>query len=300
MKLVDRIVLAAQAACVLEVSAPKPGNVNRQYDFEDAHFEDFLLSAIAIRPALQAVDRDTIGSMIRRAIQDTHRLVKTNTNLGIVLLLAPLAKACYEAQKSDLAAIRDALAGLLDDLSRQDAHQAYAAIRLANAGGLGTNVEADVAEEPEITLLQAMALAQERDAIAREYVTRFAITFEIGFPAIESAWKKSTNLPLAIVQAYLTILAQVPDTLIARKRNVEAAYSLSLQAAKILERGGVFSESGKQAVEAMDKQLRLHGHQLNPGTTADLTTASLFLFLFLRSGSRDPIWPLTFNHELNF
>ncbi len=221
MKLVDRIALAAQIACLLEVSAPKPGNVNRQYDFEDTHFEDFLLSAIAIRPALQAVDHDTTGSMIWRAVQDTHRLVKTNTNLGIVLLLAPLAKACYELQKSDLAAIPGALARLLDALTLQDARQAYAAIRLANAGGLGTNVEADVAVEPEITLLQAMALAQERDAIAREYVTRFAITFEIGLPAIERAWKLSGNLPLAIVQAYLTILAEVPDTLIARKRDVK-------------------------------------------------------------------------------
>ncbi len=148
LKLVDRIVLAAQAACILEVSAPKPGNVNRQYDFEDTHFEDFLLSAIAIRPALQAAGRDTIGSMIWRAIQDTNRLVKTNTNLGIVLLLAPLAKACYESQESDLVAIRAALARLLDALTLQDARQAYAAIRLANAGGLGTNVEADVALEP--------------------------------------------------------------------------------------------------------------------------------------------------------
>ncbi len=143
-----------------------------------------------------------------------------------------------------------------------------------------------------------MALAQERDAIAREYVTRFAITFEIGFPAIESAWKESPNLPLAIVQTYLTILAQVPDTLIARKRDVETAYSVSQQAAEILEHGGVFSESGSLAVKELDKQLRLRGHQFNPGTTADLTTASLFLFLFLRSGRRDPIWPVSFN--LNF
>lgn len=295
MRLAEKIAQTAQIACILEVSAPKPGNVNRQHDFEDTRFEDFLLSAIAIRPALQSVARSQVGQIIWQAIQDTHRLVRSNTNLGIVLLLAPLAKACFRAQSDDIRALREELAQVLDGLTLDDARKTYAAIRLAQAGGLGRSVQADVADEPEITLLQAMALAQGRDAIAREYVTRFAITFEIGFPAIEDGWIASKNLPMAIVQGYLTILSKVPDTLIARKRGIETAQRISQQAAIILDDGGAFSESGRQALIELDQQLRADGHSLNPGATADLTTASLFLFLYLRADRNDNLWSISSN-----
>jgi triphosphoribosyl-dephospho-CoA synthase len=294
--LAEKIAQTAQIACILEVSALKPGNVNRRYDFEDTRFEDFLLSAIAIRPALQSVGRSQVGQIIWQAIQDTHRLVRSNTNLGIVLLLAPLAKACFRAQSDNIRALREELAQVLDGLTLEDARKTYAAIRLAQAGGLGRNVQADVADEPEITLLQAMALAQGRDAIAREYVTRFAITFEIGFPAIEAGWIASKNLPMAIVQGYLTILSKVPDTLIARKRGIETARRISQHAAGILDDGGTFSEPGRQALIELDQQLRTDGHSLNPGTTADLTTASLFLFLYLRADRNDTLWPISFDY----
>jgi triphosphoribosyl-dephospho-CoA synthase len=295
LKLAEKIAQVAQMACLLEVSAPKPGNVNRQHDFGDTHFEDFLLSAVAIRPALQTADRSGVGKIIWQAIRDTHRRVKSNTNLGIVLLLAPLVKACCLAQTTDLIAVREELAHVLDGLTLEDARKAYAAIRLAQAGGLGRSAQADVTKEPTITLLQAMTLAQGRDAIAREYVTDFAITFETGLPAIESGWKVSKNLPMTIVQGYLTLLAKVPDTLIARKRGLETAQKVSQQAANILKIGGAFSEAGSQALKELDHQLRADGHSLNPGTTADLTTASLFLFLFLRFDPPDPLWPISFD-----
>ena len=90
----EAVALAAQMACVWEVCAPKPGNVNRLHDFADTRFEDFLLSAIAIGPALLEADRHDVGQTIWQAVRDTRQLVRSNTNLGIVLLLAPLAKAC--------------------------------------------------------------------------------------------------------------------------------------------------------------------------------------------------------------
>lgn len=297
MKLAEKIAQTAQIACILEVSAPKPGNVNRRFDFEDTRFEDFLLSAIAIRPAFQSVKRSEVGQIIWQAIKDTRLLVKSNTNLGIVLLLAPLAKACSQAQATEIRALREELAHVLDGLTQEDARKTYAAIRLAQAGGLGRSAQADVAEEPAITLLQAMSLAQERDAIAREYVTRFEIIFETGLLAIEGSWDNHKNLPMAIVQGYLTILAQVPDTLIARKRGLETAQRISRQAADILENGGVFSEAGRKALREFDHQLRMEKHSLNPGTTADLTTASLFLFLYLRSDPNDPLWPVSFDQR---
>jgi len=90
-----QVAQAAQIACLLEVSAPKPGNVSRYADFTDTRFEDFLLSAVAIGPAMERAGRDGVGQIIWRAVRDTQRLVRSNTNLGMVLLLAPLAKACF-------------------------------------------------------------------------------------------------------------------------------------------------------------------------------------------------------------
>lgn len=273
----QRIAQAAQMACLLEVSAPKPGNVNRTHDFAETRFEDFLLSAIAIGPAMAAAGRASVGRTIWRAVRDTHRLVRTNTNLGIVLLLAPLAKACFHA--SEMQGLRAHLAQVLACLSVEDARLAYAAIRLARPGGLGRVERADVAEAPTVTLYEAMALAQERDAIAREYVTDFAITFDIGYPALKAAWAACGDLSTAIVQAYLTILAQVPDTLIARKRGAMMAAQVSCWAQQALEQGGALTAPGQQALAELDRALRAESHALNPGTTADLTTAALFVWL---------------------
>ena len=265
---------AAQMACVLEVCAPKPGNVNRLHDFTDTHFEDFLFSAIAIGPAISEADHVGVGQTIWRAIHDTRRVVQSNTNLGMVLLLAPLAKACLAV--GDL---RENLRRVLVSLTAEDARRTYEAIRLAQPGGLGQTSLADVAEEPSVTLYQAMALAQERDSIAREYVTDFAITFEIGYPALHQAWHVANNYANAIVQCYLTLLARVPDTLIARKRGAETATQVSYQAAETLALGGALTSQGQRALAELDRRLRDERHNLNPGTTTDLTTAAIFLLL---------------------
>ena len=275
---------------MLEVSAPKPGNVNRYHDFSDARFEDFLLSAVAIRPAMERAERAQVGEIIWRAICYTRRLVFSNTNLGMVLLLAPLAKACFGAahtlhpemdDPAALEALQKSLADVLARLTVEDARRAYAAIRLAQPSGLGKDLQADVANEPTITLFKAMALAQERDAIAREYVTNFAISFGIGYPALKAAWQSSQNLQASIVQAYLTILAQVPDTLIVRKRGVKVARQVSSWAEEVLAMGGALSTQGKRELQELDWKLRDRNHTLNPGTTADLVTAALFLLFIL-------------------
>ncbi len=269
-----QVAQAAQIACLLEVSAPKPGNVSRYADFADTRFEDFLLSAVAIGPAMERAGRSGVGQTILRAIKDTQKLVRSNTNLGIVLLLAPLAKACFGAGE-----LRENLAQVLAGLNVDDARRAYAAIRLAQPGGLGRTPQADVAEEPSISLYQAMALARDRDAIAREYATNFAITFEAGYPALKEAWRTADDPPSAIVQAYLTILARVPDTLIARKRGADMAEQVSQWAEVVLASGGAFTPQGRQRLAELDRALRDERHTLNPGTTADLTAAAIFLFL---------------------
>jgi triphosphoribosyl-dephospho-CoA synthase len=302
VNLAQGIAQAAQLACILEVASPKPGNVNRQHDFGDTRYEDFLLSAVSIGPAMQVAHRRGVGRTIWNAIRDTHRLVTSNTNLGIVLLIAPIAKACFPANgvkfdppgaESYIHRIRRELSVILASLTVQDARFVYRAIRLAAPGGMGRSGEADIEQEPSITLLQAMQLAKDRDTIAREYVTGFEITFEIGYPAFKHAWESQNDPRMALVQAYLTVLANVPDTLIARKRGLEKARQVSCRAQAILEAGGIFSAEGRQAIAAFDLELRDANHSLNPGTTADLITAAAFLLLLERFHSQtlSPFFP---------
>ncbi len=272
-----QVAQAAQIACLLEVSAPKPGNVSRYADFEDASLEDFLLSAIAIGPAVEMTATASVGQAVLRAVEDTRSLVNTNTNLGIVLLLVPLAKAYHQAGQD----LREKLRSVLGALTVEDARLVYTAIRTARPGGLGKVGNEDISQEPTIPLQQAMALARERDAIAREYCTGYAITFEIGLPALMAARRSGVGLPDAIVQTFLTLLAQVPDTLIQRKRGAEIAQWVSEQAQRVLELGGVTTEAGRKAICQMDRDLRDPQHTLNPGTTADLTAATIFLALLM-------------------
>jgi triphosphoribosyl-dephospho-CoA synthase len=274
-----QVAQAAQIACLLEVSAPKPGNVNRYADFEDAHLEDFLLSAVAIGPAVEMTATASVGQAILQAVRDTRSLVKTNTNLGTVLLLVPLAKAYYRTGRD----LQEELRVVLDALTVEDARQVYAAIRMAQPGGLGRVEQGDISQEPTLPLQQMMALARERDTIAREYCTGYSVTFEIGLPALMAARRFGADLPTAIMQTFLTLLAQVPDTLIQRKRGGEVARQVSSQARRVLELGGAMAKTGQAALRQLDDGLRDAPHTLNPGTTADLIATVVFLAL-LREG----------------
>jgi triphosphoribosyl-dephospho-CoA synthase len=195
-----------------------------------------------------------------------------------VLLLAPLAQAAGMADDLPLRARR---AAVLTATTVADARDAFAAIRLANPGGLGRVESQDVVDEPTVTLREAMALAAGRDAIAREYVSDFAITFDIGAPALARA--RGDGLPWAdaTVETYLVLLAAVPDTLVARRLGAERAAEISRQASDVLHAGGVRSSAGREAVAELDRMLRDERNSSNPGTTADLTASSLFVNLVL-------------------
>jgi len=268
---------AAQLACVFEVLAEKPGNVTRLRDCANLRLEQFLVSAVAVGPAFRPEPGDSAGGMILRAVTDTRRLAAVNTNVGIVLLLVPLALA---ATHGDPDGLRAALSRVLRGLDVEDARQAFAAICLAAPLGLDNVAQGDVrTTEINFTLLEAMAMARERDSLAREYVTDFSIVFDIGLPCLTRLWAEGRRLSEAIVQTFLTILAQVPDTDIARKIDRPAADRVSGEAALVLEQGGVFTEPGRQALALFDERLRDGERRFNPGTTADLVTAVLFAFL---------------------
>jgi triphosphoribosyl-dephospho-CoA synthase len=265
-----------QLACLLEVSAPKPGNVSPGRHFADLAYEDFLTSAVAIGPAFTRVADRSVGETVREAIDATACWTKTNTNLGIVLLLAPLAKAVAEA---GAATLRDALRRVLEETSVDDARQVYAAIRRARPGGLGRSATQDVAGEPDVTLLEAMRLAADRDGIAREYATSFAVTFERGAPALARARADGLSWSEAIVETYLSLLADSLDTHIVRRTGMAAAERVSALAREALAAGGVRTANGRQAVDEMDRGIRDARNSHNPGTTADLTAAAIFVTL---------------------
>lgn len=268
---------AAQLACLLEVNAEKPGNVSRCADFTDARFEDFMVSAVAIGPAFQEAPRATVGETVLRAVRDTRRFVRTNTNLGIILLLAPLARAAGEG---DPGGLRAAVARVLDDLTVEDTRRVYEAIRLASPSGLGKVECYDVTGEAvDATVHQVMGLARDRDSVAREYVTGFDITFELGYETLRRTWEEGHGLSDAIVQTFLAVLSEVPDTLIARKGGRPAADAVSERAGKVLAAGGRLSPRGREELAGFDRELRDESHRMNPGTTADLVASSLFVFL---------------------
>lgn len=270
---------AVQLACLLEVAAPKPGNVSPGRAFGDMRYEDFLASAAAIGPAFLASDREALGATILAAVEATRRWTAANTNLGLILLLAPLAHGML--RKGDGTA-RDAVRRVLRATTVEDARLAYQAIRLAAPGGLGRADAQDVEGEPAVTLQEAMRLAAGRDAIASEYATDFTITFEQSVPALTAALDAGLEWPAAAVETSLTILAHRRDTLIERKLGREASDAVSREAAEVLASGGVRSEAGRVRLEQFDAGLRDATNRRNPGTTADLTAAALFVVIIER------------------
>jgi triphosphoribosyl-dephospho-CoA synthase len=265
---------AAQLACVLEVSAEKPGNITPSHDFDDTCYEDMLRSGLALGGELARAGERPVGETVLAAVHASRDAAAANTNLGIALLLAPLARATREGGP-----LRERLGEVLRALGLDDAYAVYAAIRLAGAGGLDEPVEHDVRDEPRVTLREAMAAAAQRDTIANEYVTDYAVTFELGLPALADALGAGLRTRDAIVELSLQVLAAVPDTLIARKRGSEAAARVSTGARQVLDAGGVRDRRGRAALAEFDASLRRDGNALNPGTTADLVTAVLFAAL---------------------
>jgi triphosphoribosyl-dephospho-CoA synthase len=276
----------AQHACILEATARKAGNVHRYADFDDLSYLDLILSATALPPALAGMirlglDRQCIGMTVRLIVAATRRVVRTNTNLGIALLLTPLAAVPWETRLIE--GIRPLLAGL----TVNDAQHVYKAIRLANPGGLGQVDREDVANQPTQTLLEVMKLAAHRDGVARQYAHGFCDVFEIGVPALRKALERGATVEDAIIICQLELMATLPDTLIARKRGQAEAVESATRARQVLDAGGLDSEAGVAAFCSLDQWLRAKGHSRNPGTTADLVTASLFAVL--REGTMK--WP---------
>ena len=259
----------ATLACSLEVSIPKPGNVHRGADFEDTTLNDFLISAVAIAPAMDAAQRSSLGETVLRAVEDTRRVVRVNTNLGIILLLAPLATVT----SIDPESIEYCLAATGPD----DAAMIYDAIARCSPGGLGQAPEHDViANRPPDNIVEAMHLAVSRDMIARQYTNGFADVLEFVLPSIVTAQDRGLSLEQAVIHAHVSTMHRYPDSLIARKIGPGLAEQSAALAGNVLSSGKPFSEDYLAALSDLDFWLRADGNRRNPGTTADLIAAALF------------------------
>jgi triphosphoribosyl-dephospho-CoA synthase len=259
-------------ACVIDIRAFKPGNVSLASPGHGMHADDFVASADVMAAAI-AAPAAGVGERILRAIEVTRAVVPINTNLGIVLLCAPLVQAATGA--SDEMILRDRLRTVLDFLDVGDADLAYRAIRLAQPGGLGRAGRHDVAEAPRVSLRAAMDEARGRDRIAQQYVTGYQDIFEIGLPALQYGLSRWHNRAWAAVHAYLVFLAHLADSHIARKHGEEVAASVSLQARELSQALGRSHDPAREmpSLEAFDRQLK--ARSINPGTSADLTVATL-------------------------
>lgn len=302
----DLVARCATLAALLEVSAfPKPGNVHRLRDVPGTRYEHFLAGGVAIGPVMRDLAlrgynaRDDpngwasieVGSRILEAVEDTFKWQGGgNVNLGIILLFAPLATAAgcsLQDGRVRAGELRETLKEVTKSTAPADAVAVFEAIRLAVPGRvLGRVEELDVMDDstPEqiladgLTLMDVFRRCAHRDSICREWVFDFETTFNVGQPYLCEA-VRSMDTNAAVVDTFLQLLSEQPDSLIARKSGLKKALEVSERARCILTEGGSTSKRGNELLWALDQELHEAGGLLNPGTTADLTAASIFVLL---------------------
>jgi triphosphoribosyl-dephospho-CoA synthase len=269
----DAVAAAYRDACLAELAALKPGNVHVFAGGHDMTTADFDTSAKASAPAMGAPAL-SVGQRIFEAICRTREAVGCNTNLGIILLCAPLAQAALSSTGGSL---RERLATVLQRLDVADAERAFAAIRLAEPGGLGATPEHDVRAPPTASLAAAMAAAAQRDRIAAQYASGFADIFDLGLPHLQAGLARWRSERWATTSAYLAFLARLPDSHVARKYGLERAQAVCAMA-RPFEAQLRDADDPEQLVVpllAFDRELKAAG--VNPGTSADLTVATLLV-----------------------
>jgi triphosphoribosyl-dephospho-CoA synthase len=270
-----RLAEQIELVCLMEATARKPGNVHPGAPFDDLCYDDFVLAAQAIAEPLAAVHEIGLGRAIFNAVEATRTTTGTNVNLGIVLLLAPLAAVPAGEP------LTSGVAHVLRRTTVEDAEQVYAAIRLAQPGGMGDAPTQDLRECPTVTLRDAMALAEDRDRIAEQYTTDYRLVLDARRTLVDRM-TRCNNWERALISLQLSMMSKWPDTLIARKCGWQVARESALRAA----------ECGVEQIDAFDTWLRADGHRRNPGTTADLIAATLFTAL------RDDLIQVPSRHEV--
>jgi triphosphoribosyl-dephospho-CoA synthase len=292
-----------ELAILLEASAHKPGNVSVVTNFEKTRYEHFLASAVAASSSFEsaaergiAVSEDRIdqsdvgvGHFIKSCVADINAWQHGgNTLLGTVILLSPMAVAAgmtMSRESFDVSALRKSLKLVVESTTAKDAVDVYEAIKIANPSGLGRAPDLDINDataterimDQKISLYEVFKIAEKYDTICAEWTKNYPVTFDLAYPFLTNRLRSSSDPSLAIVQTFLQVLAEVPDTFIARKTSVEKARQVSLKAREVMELGGVETSNGKKSLDKLDRELKKHSNLLNPGTTADIIGAALAL-----------------------
>lgn len=281
----EEIQRAYRAACWLEVSALKPGNVSETSPGHGMTATDFHLSA-AVTAGILTQPGLSLGESICRAVAMTRRRVGFNTNLGIVLLCAPLARAA--GASGEPREIHARLKQVLADTSRGDSARVFEAIRLANPGGLGSSDKYDVHSPPRVGLRRVMAAAAHRDLIARQYVSDYEDVFAVALPRFRTLRSCRKTESGAVTELFLYLLARHPDSHITRKHGPKKAAEVTRRAAEA--HALLATCSGVRARRHLEQlDARLKAEDINPGTTADLTVATLFLDRLLKQQDVDMV-----------
>jgi len=263
---------AYEDACRGEIVALKPGNIHVFADGHDMSAQQFLTSAEVTSGPL--TDRRLpVGRRILEAVRATRQAVGINTNLGILLLCAPLICA---AEMSD-GTLRENLGKVLARLDMDDTAAVFEAIVLAAPGGLGSAEKHDVREQPTVGLLEAMQEAAGRDSIARQYVTGFDDVFAIGLPALDAALARGERGTWPTVFNYMAFLTALPDSHAARAHGIDIARGVQEEAAAVRGSLDLAGDEAARIALLMDFDRSLKQRGINPGTSADLTVASLLV-----------------------
>ena len=276
-----------QQACLLELKAIKPGNVGYHSDGHGMRVEQFEISAIESSNGLFK-PCSCIGERILNAVQATHEAVGDNTNLGIILLSAPIVDVLQKGVT--YAQLRQDLSHVLRALSVQDAQYAYRAIQLALPGGMGKVENQDVANKPSVTLFEAMQMAADKDRVAYQYTHQYEDIFEHNLPIYWRYVEKWGSPQWATTAVFLSQWVRQPDSLIIRKKGLLKAREISDMIAPLADQV-LASEDPADYVSdllSLDNELKQAG--INPGTTADITVATLFVAMLesdLKGKSRD-------------
>jgi triphosphoribosyl-dephospho-CoA synthase len=290
-----------ELAILLEVSTDKPGNVNFVVGFEGTRVEHFLASAVAAHTSFEEaakrgidvanrklrISDAGIGELIRNCAADIDVWQKGgNTLIGTVMLFVPLAVATgmtpMKGNNFDFAELRRNLKLAVESTTPQDAVHLYEAIDIAKPGGLDGAPDLDVRDpnskkrllKEHVSLFQVFKIAAGYDDICFEWVNNYPVTFNLAYPYLIEQLK-SRDLNTAIIHTFLKVLSERPDTFIARKVGLKKAKEVSVEAAKVLRVVG--TEKGKELILLFDRKLREQGNDYNPGTTADITAATLAL-----------------------
>jgi len=264
---------AFKQACLDELSALKPGNVHIYADGHGMVVQDFIKSA-DVASAVIAQPYLSVGQRILAAVEATWQAVGCNTNLGIILLAAPIIQAAFSDNPGDL---RSRLQTVLNELTVDDAKLAYQAIQRASPAGLGQSEHHDVNLEPTVSLLAGMQEAQQRDLIARQYANGYAEIFEFGISRYHQTLTRWERPGWATTSVYLAYLAQFNDSHIARKYGAKVADNVR-QEAEVHDQVLLSHANPKLYLKELmhfDAALKVRG--LNPGTSADLTVATLLM-----------------------